>query len=79
MARGVKKSPFATRNAAIQPIQDQPPSTKDKEAAAIVAINVTGGITTRTPPRITNPLQQSGQQVTKAHRINGGSSVKPQT
>lgn len=79
MAKGVKKSPFAVRNGALQEIQDQPPSTKDIEAAKIVAVNVTGGITTRQPPRITNPLQQSGANVTRAHRLNGGSSVKPST
>lgn len=79
MARGVRKSPFATRNAALQPLPDQPPSSADKEASAINALVVSGGITMPGPPKITNPLQQPGQIVPKAHRMNGGSSAKPNT
>lgn len=77
MARGVRKSPFATRNGALQPIQLDPPSPAEKEASAIVAINVTGGIRVAGPPKITNQLQQPGVQVTKAHRFNGGTAVAP--
>jgi hypothetical protein len=79
MAKGVKKSPFRTRNAALQPIPITPPSPSDKEASAINALVVAGGITLPGPPRITNPLQQPGQLVPRAHRLNGGSSVKPNT
>lgn len=64
--------------AAIRPIDRQPPTSSDVEAARLLAVNAKSGIKVTGPAAPKNSLQNSGTAVSGGAKISGaGTTASP--
>lgn len=61
----------------IQPIQREPASTSDREAASVLAATATSGLRVTGPAAKVNGLQVAGTKVASATALSGGNAGAP--
>jgi hypothetical protein len=79
MPGAAKRNPnVSPKNIQVRTIPRNPLSTSDIEAAKILAVHATGGITVTGPVAISNGMQQPGTKVTNAATLSGGTPGRTQ-